>query len=113
MDSHAYLRIGGFLPMDEGNVLVTGWHLDLMQDECKGLGKWFASRLDARHTVRKVFMKQLNATQIHEALKRIVKDADIGTLEGWTVVLLVRQDMKVSMHTVSIGDGDEVGLETK
>ena len=32
---------------------MTGWTLHLAQDECKALGKWFASRIDARYVLRK------------------------------------------------------------
>ena len=32
----------------------TGWAMDLCQDECRGLSKWFASRIDARQVVRMV-----------------------------------------------------------
>ena len=30
----------------------TGWPSGLMQDDCKKLSQWFASRLDARRMVR-------------------------------------------------------------
>lgn len=29
----------------------TGWSPGLMQDDCTGLAKWFASRMDARYVV--------------------------------------------------------------
>ena len=32
---------------------MTGWALHLAQDECKALGKWFSSRIDARYVLRK------------------------------------------------------------
>lgn len=32
----------------------TGWPPSLMQDDCRPLSRWFASRLDARWVVRKV-----------------------------------------------------------
>lgn len=33
---------------------ITGWPPALLQDDSRKLHKWFASRLDARETVRKV-----------------------------------------------------------
>jgi glutaredoxin len=33
----------------------TGWPPGLLQDDCGKLSKWFASRIDARETIRKVF----------------------------------------------------------
>lgn len=35
----------------------TGWDNHLCQDISKPLHKWFASRMDARHTLRQVFSK--------------------------------------------------------
>ncbi len=32
----------------------TGWPPGLLQDDSKGLSRWFASRIDARWTVRRV-----------------------------------------------------------
>lgn len=40
--------------------MATGWDNGLCQDYCRGLSIWFASRLDARHTIRKHFMTQPN-----------------------------------------------------
>jgi glutaredoxin len=37
----------------------TGWPLGLLQDDCDKLSRWFASRIDARETVRKVFRNQM------------------------------------------------------
>lgn len=34
---------------------ATGQHLKLLQDECRELSIWFASRLDARWVVCQVF----------------------------------------------------------
>lgn len=31
----------------------TGWPAGLMQDDCSGLSKWLASRIDAREVVRR------------------------------------------------------------
>jgi len=36
----------------------TGWDNGLCQDYCRGLALWFASRLDARHTIRRWFGDQ-------------------------------------------------------
>lgn len=33
---------------------TTGWPPGLLQDDSRKLSDWFASRIDARHTVRKV-----------------------------------------------------------
>ncbi len=33
---------------------TTGWPPDLLQDDCRKLHKWFASRIDARWVVRQV-----------------------------------------------------------
>lgn len=33
---------------------TTGWPPGLLQDDCKKLSQWFASRIDARHVVRQV-----------------------------------------------------------
>lgn len=30
----------------------TGWPAGLLQDDCRELSRWFASRVDARRTVR-------------------------------------------------------------
>lgn len=35
--------------MDGGK---TGWPAGLLQDDCRSLAKWFASRMDARYVVR-------------------------------------------------------------
>jgi hypothetical protein len=32
----------------------TGWPAGLLQDDSRGLSDWFASRVDAKHTVRNV-----------------------------------------------------------
>ena len=32
----------------------TGWPPGLLQDDCRELARWFASRLDAREVVRRV-----------------------------------------------------------
>lgn len=37
--------------------VCTGWNNGLSQDYCKKLSQWFASRIDARYVVRKVFSK--------------------------------------------------------
>ena len=36
----------------------TGWDNGLCQDYDRGLALWFASRLDARHTIRRWFGEQ-------------------------------------------------------
>jgi hypothetical protein len=36
----------------------TGWPPGLLQDDCKKLSRWFASRIDARWVVRMVFGNQ-------------------------------------------------------
>ncbi len=33
---------------------TTGWPPGLLQDDCKKLSQWFASRINARHVVRQV-----------------------------------------------------------
>lgn len=38
--------------MDGGK---TGWPTGLLQDDCKALAKWFASRMDARYVVRRMW----------------------------------------------------------
>lgn len=37
------------------SVPKTGWPPGLLQDDSKELSKWFASRLDARYVIRKLF----------------------------------------------------------
>lgn len=37
---------------------VTGWDTGLCQDYSRALSKWFASRLDARHVLRRFFGEQ-------------------------------------------------------
>jgi hypothetical protein len=32
--------------------MMTGWPPGLLQDDCSGLSRWFASRPDARYLVR-------------------------------------------------------------
>lgn len=39
----------GFMQTNGGK---TGWPPGLLQDDSRGLSKWFASRLDAREVVR-------------------------------------------------------------
>lgn len=34
--------------------MTTGWPPGLMQDDCRALSRWFASRLDARHVLSMV-----------------------------------------------------------
>ena len=42
----------------------TGWPAGLMQDDCKKLSQWFASRVDARHVVRFVCLEiQINRSK--------------------------------------------------
>jgi len=36
----------------------TGWPPGLLQDDCSKLSRWFASRIDARETVRRVFRQE-------------------------------------------------------
>ena len=37
--------------------IKTGWPPGLLQDDSRGLSMWFASRVDARETIRRVFRK--------------------------------------------------------
>ncbi len=37
---------------------ATGWNTGLCQDYCRQLSLWFASRIDARHVVRRWFGDQ-------------------------------------------------------
>lgn len=49
----------------------TGWPPGLLQDDCRKLHRWFASRLDARHVVRNNFgdpMKDIDK-QFREQIK--------------------------------------------
>lgn len=39
--------------------MKTGWPPGLLQDDCRPLFKWFANRIDARWTLRKV-LSELN-----------------------------------------------------
>lgn len=36
----------------------TGWPPGLLQDDCSELSRWFASRIDARETIRRIFRKK-------------------------------------------------------
>lgn len=46
----------------------TGWPPGLLQDECKGLSRWFASRLDAREALRRGLREALaRSTEIARA----------------------------------------------
>lgn len=38
----------------------TGWPPGLLQDDCKGLSRWFASRLDAREVLRRNLQPERN-----------------------------------------------------
>ena len=38
--------------------MTTGWPAGLLQDDCRKLSKWFASRPDARYQLRRIFMTQ-------------------------------------------------------
>lgn len=39
--------------MSDPNGGKTGWPPGLLQDDCKGLSRWFASRPDAREVLRR------------------------------------------------------------
>lgn len=45
----------------------TGWPPGLLQDDCSGLSKWFASRIDARYIVRMVCQSLSNMSPAHDA----------------------------------------------
>jgi hypothetical protein len=62
---------------------MTGWTLELMQDECRPLGQWFASRLDCREVLRRNLMTRYalrtdaNQSAIVEALRAAGVTVDI------------------------------------
>ena len=46
----------------------TGWPPGLLQDDCKGLSRWLASRLDAREVLRRSLREALDrSTEIARA----------------------------------------------
>jgi glutaredoxin len=45
--------------------LKTGWPPGLLQDDCSKLSRWFASRIDARETIRRVFRKKQMETIVY------------------------------------------------
>lgn len=44
---------------------VTGWDTGLCQDYSHALSKWFASRMDARHVLRRWFGEQRKTHDHH------------------------------------------------
>ena len=43
----------------------TGWPPGLLQDDCRGLSKWLASRPDARQRLREALAEQAQGTDCH------------------------------------------------
>lgn len=62
----------------------TGWpqEMFLMQDDCSKLSRWFASRIDARETVRRVFRKE-DMTQ--NKIKELAGHRDVSP---WVIKLV-------------------------
>ena len=71
----------------------TGWRNGLLQDQCKPLGKWFASRIDARWAVRKACeliraeREKENAmnNKTEQAVKDVLPCPFCGSTEGFYV----------------------------
>jgi hypothetical protein len=55
----------------------TGWPPGLLQDDCSKLSRWFASRIDARETVRRVFRQEKGQDMTQDEIIEIAK------LSGW------------------------------
>lgn len=47
----------------------TGWPPGLLQDDCSKLSRWFASRIDARETVRRVFRQEKGQDMTDETIE--------------------------------------------
>ena len=55
--------------------VITGWPPGLLQDDCPGLSRWFASRVDARYQVRK-------NTDMNEAIRSMLACAGFYLVSG-------------------------------
>jgi hypothetical protein len=63
-------------PVQEpGNGGRTGWPPGLLQDDCRGLSKWLASRPDARQRLREALAEPVQEPPIWEQLAKIGNDA--------------------------------------
>lgn len=51
----------------------TGWPPGLLQDDCKKLSRWLASRLDARHVVRQVCAEIASEAILEKIPRRATK----------------------------------------
>lgn len=59
--------------------MTTGWPPGLLQDDSRKLSDWFASRIDAKHTVRKVCaeIERKRMTKLRIKVEAVVEyDAD-------------------------------------
>jgi hypothetical protein len=52
---------------------MQGFHSSLAQDDCRKLSEWFASRVDARHTVRTVCAEMKKEFHMNQMTEAIVK----------------------------------------
>ena len=50
----------------------TGWPPGLLQDDSRELSRWFASRIDARETIRRVFRKEIKMNEQIETKRTTV-----------------------------------------
>lgn len=60
---------------------TTGWPPGLLQDDDRGLSRWFASRPDARYQLRKTMTTQPEALRLAELCEG---SANAGSAEPWT-----------------------------
>ena len=49
---------------------MTGWPPGLLQDDCRELSRWFASRVDARWVFRRHLTSSKNYVIIHTSQQR-------------------------------------------
>lgn len=59
------LRTALAQPQEPDNGGKTGWPPGLLQDDCRGLSKWLASRPDARQRLREALAEQAQDTDCH------------------------------------------------
>jgi hypothetical protein len=80
---------------------VTGWPPGLLQDDCRALSIWFATRIDARWVLRQVLKEKLMTEEINKrhlaAAKGIARCADrlVHLLELKAPAIVLEQERQL------------------
>jgi len=74
---------------------MSGWDNGLNQDYNRQLGAWFANRIDARYTLRKVFEMD-GAELILTSAEKMVKEGWATEFETYAVTLIRRQEAEIN-----------------